>query len=66
LPDVTRAVQVKVLPRAGEAFPTLEGQEAELIRRALEHTRGNRSQAAEMLGIDRVSLWRKIKKYGLA
>jgi transcriptional regulator with PAS, ATPase and Fis domain len=66
LPEAARAVQVKVLPRAGEAFPTLEGQEAELIRRALEHTRGNRSQAADMLGIDRVSLWRKIKKYGLA
>lgn len=66
LPDATRAVQVKVLPRPGDAFPTLEGQEAELIRQALEHTRGNRSQAAEMLGIDRVSLWRKIKKYGLA
>jgi DNA-binding NtrC family response regulator len=66
LPDVARAGQVKVLPQAGNAFLTLEGQEEELIRRALEHTRGNRSQAAEMLGIDRVSLWRKIKKYGLA
>ncbi|HRH80963.1 MAG TPA: sigma-54 dependent transcriptional regulator [Thiobacillaceae bacterium] len=66
LPDVTRAAQVRVLPKAGEAFPTLEDQEEVLIRRALEHTRGNRSQAADMLGIDRVSLWRKIKKYGLA
>ncbi|EKD36486.1 MAG: hypothetical protein ACD_75C01496G0003, partial [uncultured bacterium] len=25
----------------------------------------NRSLAAKMLGIDRVSLWRKIKRYGL-
>jgi DNA-binding NtrC family response regulator len=27
--------------------------------------KGNRSEAARMLGIDRVSLWRKLKKFGL-
>ncbi len=66
LPEVARAVRIKVLPGMGGGFPTLQDQEADLIRRALEHTRGNRGQAAEMLGIDRVSLWRKIKKFGLA
>lgn len=44
---------------------TLEAQEKEHILRALEMTRGNRSEAARMLGIDRVSLWRKLKKFGL-
>ncbi|MDH5185321.1 MAG: hypothetical protein OEX12_15695, partial [Gammaproteobacteria bacterium] len=28
-------------------------------------TKGNRSQAADILGIDRVSLWRKMKRYNL-
>jgi two-component system response regulator AtoC len=26
---------------------------------------GNRTQAAKLLGIDRVSLWRKLKKLGI-
>jgi DNA-binding NtrC family response regulator len=26
---------------------------------------GNKSVAAQILGIDRVSLWRKLKRYGL-
>jgi DNA-binding protein Fis len=30
----------------------------------LEEARGNQTLAAQMLGIDRVSLWRKLKKYG--
>ena len=32
---------------------------------ALEKTGGNCTQAAQILGIDRVSLWRKLKRYGL-
>ena len=35
------------------------------IQRALEHTRGNRTQAAELLGIHRTGLHQKMKKYGL-
>ncbi len=44
---------------------TLESQEAEHIRHVLQLAEGNRSQAARMLGIDRVSLWRKLKKLGI-
>jgi DNA-binding NtrC family response regulator len=66
LPESAQLARVRVLPRPDGGFQTLEQQEEALIRQALEHTRGNRSQAAEMLGIDRVSLWRKIKRYGLA
>jgi len=44
---------------------TLGQQEAGYIRWVLEHTDGNRTRAADILGIDRVSLWRNIKKYEL-
>ncbi|TCS72371.1 DNA-binding NtrC family response regulator [Sulfuritortus calidifontis] len=66
LPEAMRELTVRVLITPGGSMPTLEANEADYIRRVLEHTRGNRSQAAEILGIDRVSLWRKIKRYGLA
>ncbi len=40
-------------------------READYIRYVLEHCNGNRTQAAQILGIDRVTLWRKLKKYDL-
>jgi transcriptional regulator with PAS, ATPase and Fis domain len=36
-----------------------------LIREVLARTGGNRTRAAQILGIDRVSLWRKIKRLGI-
>jgi transcriptional regulator with PAS, ATPase and Fis domain len=39
--------------------------EAEIIRNALEKYDGNRIKTAKELGLDRTTLWRKIKKYGL-
>ena len=39
--------------------------EAELIRRALEKTGGNRTRAAELLEISHRALLYKIKEYGL-
>lgn len=51
---------------SGVILPTLAAQEAEYIRWVLGQTRDNRTQAAQILGIDRVSLWRKLKKYGMA
>ena len=36
-----------------------------MIERALERFRGNRRQAAEALKISTVTLWRKMKQYGL-
>ena len=53
--------------RADESF--LEGGPAddrkELITRALEETRGNRTQAARLLEISHPSLLSKIKAYGI-
>jgi DNA-binding protein Fis len=40
-------------------------READYIRHVLEHSGQNRTRAAKIPGIDRVSLWRKLKKYGL-
>lgn len=48
-----------------ESWPTLEDNEKEYIIRVLDEVEGKRAKAAEILGIDRVSLWRKIKRYGL-
>lgn len=48
-----------------EELPTLEQQERDYIHWVLSQTEGNRTRSAEILGIDRVSLWRKIKKYEL-
>ncbi len=39
--------------------------EAEIIEKTLKKHDGNRSQTARELGIDRTTLWRKMRKYGL-
>lgn len=65
LPDVLKEARIKIYPAQATGLPSLETQEADYIRRVLEHTHGNRSRAAEILGIDRVSLWRKLKRFGL-
>ena len=66
LPQHLGRLTVRVFtPELAAAPATLEAQEKEHILRALELAKGNRSEAARMLGIDRVSLWRKLKKFGM-
>lgn len=60
---VDRAVHV-VREKKGR-LPTLSEREADYISYVLERNGQNRTRAAKVLGIDRVSLWRKLKKYGL-
>ena len=43
----------------------IRSQERELIRRALEKYKGSRKRAAAALSISTVTLWRKMKEYGL-
>jgi DNA-binding NtrC family response regulator len=43
----------------------LEIQEREMIERALQRFRGNRREAAAALNISTVTLWRKMKRYGI-
>ena len=50
-------------PQAG--LKTLEESEIEVIRRTLEQTAGNRTKAAELLGITRRGLIYKLKRLGL-
>ncbi len=66
LPQSLGALTVRVFKPQMAATPaTLEAQETEHILHVLELSGGNRTQAASMLGIDRVSLWRKLKKLGI-
>ncbi|MFP5213588.1 MAG: sigma-54-dependent transcriptional regulator [Acidobacteriota bacterium] len=48
-------------PRRGHL--TLEENEREYIGWILREVNDNKTRAAEILGIDRVSLWRKLKRY---
>jgi DNA-binding NtrC family response regulator len=66
LPEALAQQAVHTLPDAQGDLPSLVQREEEYIRYVLEHCDGNRTRAAQILGIDRVSLWRKLKKYGLA
>lgn len=44
---------------------TLQENEKRYIAWVLDKTSGNKTQAAQLLGIDRASLWRKLKRLGL-
>jgi len=65
LPDDIRDLKILTFRRKDGAMPTLEEQEILYIKQVLAETAGNKTAASEILGIDRVSLWRKIKRYGL-
>jgi DNA-binding NtrC family response regulator len=43
---------------------TLEEMERRLIKRAMHRAGGNKTHAAQLLGIDRITLWRKLKRLG--
>jgi DNA-binding NtrC family response regulator len=65
LPEDLRRMRLKVFRREAGKIPSLDAQEKAYIRWVLEEVDGNRSRAAAILGIDRVSLWRKLKRYGI-
>jgi len=48
-----------------DGLPPLTEVEKDHIARVLSHHRDNRTAAARTLGIDRKTLWRKIRAYGL-
>ncbi len=58
-----QSISVKRLNK--NKLPSLDEYEIEYIKFVLNKCGGNRTKAAAILEIDRVSLWRKIKKYEL-
>ncbi len=70
-PDVGQAASETTAETGGEmsgktaatgVAPLAEMERLHILH-ALEHTGGNRALAAQLLGIDRVSLWRKLRRY---
>jgi two-component system, NtrC family, response regulator AtoC len=57
--------KVKVQEDPDEAFLTLEEIKKRHVIRALKKTKGNRSKAAKILGIDRKTLFRMVERFGL-
>ncbi len=51
---------LKTTPQTNKS---LEENEREYILSVLKSANGNKTQAAKIIGIDRVSLWRKLKRY---
>jgi DNA-binding NtrC family response regulator len=63
LPDDLRDLSIRTFRKKAGRIPTLEEQEQDYINWVLQEAGGNQTLAAQMLGIDRVSLWRKLKRY---
>ena len=65
-PDLRQNISEIILPveeGMSQEFVTLAEHEKQYILTVLEKVNGNKTKAAKILGIDRVSLWRKLKKY---
>ena len=66
LPDYLRQVQQSVVTKNDSAIPTGQKyRERQVIEDALEKVSGHRGKAAKELGIERTTLWRKMKKFDL-
>ncbi len=65
LPDDLKRMSLRVFRREAGKLPSLDDQEKAYIQWVLKEVDGNRSRAASILGIDRVSLWRKLKRFGI-
>lgn len=63
LAEEIRSLTLKTYRRKEDgSVPSLAEQERSYIQWVLNEAGGNKSLAAQQLGIDRVSLWRKLKK----
>jgi DNA-binding NtrC family response regulator len=65
LPPTLVERAIHVVREESDRMPTLAEREVDYIKYVLQRSGQNRTQAAKVLGIDRVSLWRKLKKYGM-
>jgi DNA-binding NtrC family response regulator len=65
LPEDLKELSIRTFRKKEGKIPSLEQQELAYIQWVLKEVGDNRTLAAQILGIDRVSLWRKLKKYGI-
>ncbi len=65
LPEDLKELNIKTFRKKDGKMPSLDEQEASYIKWVLKESGDNKTLAAQILGIDRVSLWRKLKRYGL-
>ncbi len=65
IPDDLRSLDIQTFRKSGGKYASMEEVEKSYIEWILKETGFNKSAAAKALDIDRVSLWRKIKKLGL-
>jgi DNA-binding NtrC family response regulator len=63
LPEDLRDLSTRTFRKKTGRILSLEEQEQDYIAWVLQEAGGNQTLAAQMLGIDRVSLWRKLKRY---
>jgi DNA-binding NtrC family response regulator len=63
LPDDLRDLSIRTFRKKAGRIPSLDEQEQDYINWVLQEAGGNQTLAAQILGIDRVSLWRKLKRY---
>jgi len=61
LPETFRKAEGFSFRKIAGRLPTLDEQEQTYISRVLEEVKGNQTVAAQILGINRASLWRKLK-----
>jgi len=65
LPEYLKVYEIETYRKDSSKIPSLEQVEKDYITWVLKKCGGNKTKAAKIIGIDRVSLWRKLKKYGL-
>jgi transcriptional regulator with PAS, ATPase and Fis domain len=65
LPGEIRQPQESLIPPVARSRDQAELAERERIVAALDRTGGNRTEAARLLGFSRVTLWKKMQRFGL-
>jgi len=63
LPDYICNLSIETYRHRPSDIPTLEEQERRYIQWVVKRSDGNKTRAAKIMGIDRVSLWRKLKRF---
>jgi two-component system, NtrC family, response regulator HydG len=66
LPEYINRLSIETYRQPDATIPTLEEQEKRYIQWVLEKCKGNKTRAAQLMGIDRVSLWRKLKRFHIS